>query len=102
MLLQMVQISMVQGDSKNITHKNVIESYKGPANVTFFAGLKVQCVRSASTWLEANLHKSRKIVNCSNTFLSRDFPDSCCDCCLQFNNLLKVAMVHIILEIHYR
>ena len=49
--------------------------------------------------LKAHLHTSRKIVNDSYTFLFRDFPDLCCDCCLQFTNCLRIVLMHIILEI---
>lgn len=44
------------------------------------------------------MHTLRKIVNYSNTFLFGDFPDFCCDCCLQFTNRLRVVLVRIILE----
>ena len=54
----------------------------------------------ASSALKAHLHTSRKIVNDLHTFLLRDFPDLCCDCCLQFTNCLRIVLIHIILEIH--
>jgi hypothetical protein len=54
----------------------------------------------ASSALKAHLHTSRKIVNDSHTFFLGDFPDLCCDCCLQFTNCLRIVLVHIILEIH--
>jgi hypothetical protein len=53
----------------------------------------------ASSALKAHLHTSRKIVNDSHTFLLRDFPDLCCDSCLQFTNCLRIVLIHIILEI---
>jgi hypothetical protein len=53
----------------------------------------------ASSALKAHLHTSRKIVNDSHTFLLWDFPDLCCDCCLQFTNCLRIVLIHIILEI---
>ena len=53
----------------------------------------------ASSALKAHLHTSRKIVNDSHTFLLWDFPDLCCDCCLQFTNCLRIDLIHIILEI---
>jgi hypothetical protein len=53
----------------------------------------------ASSALKARLHKSCKIVNDSHTFLPWDFPDLCCDCCLQFTNCLRIVFIHIILEI---
>jgi hypothetical protein len=53
----------------------------------------------ASSALKAHLHTSQKIVNDSHTFLLRDFPDLCCDCCLQFTNCLRIVLIHIILEI---
>ena len=56
-------------------------------------------LQMGSSALEANLHTSRKIVNYSNTFLVGDFPDFCCDCCLQFTNCLRVVLVDIILEV---
>ena len=53
----------------------------------------------ASSALKAHLHTSCKIVNDSHTFLLTDFPDLCCDCCLQFPNCLRIVLIHIILEI---
>jgi hypothetical protein len=53
----------------------------------------------ASSELKAHLHTSRKIVSDSHTFLLWDFPDLCCDCCLQFTNCLRIVLIHIILEI---
>ena len=56
-------------------------------------------LQMASSALRAHLHTSRKIVNDLHTFLLRDFPDLCCDCCLQFTNCLRVVLMHIFLEI---
>ena len=56
-------------------------------------------LQMASSALKAHLHTSRKIVNDSHTFLFREIPDLCCDCCLQFTNCLRIVLVHIILEI---
>jgi hypothetical protein len=39
------------------------------------------------------------ILGVEGTFLLWDFPDLCCDCCLQFTNCLRIVLVHIILEI---
>ena len=83
----------------------------GPSNFFKFGRLKLQSVcieflcsfqnvlQMASSALKAHLHTSRKIVNDSHTFLLWDFPDLCCDCCLQFTNCLRIVLIHIILEI---
>jgi hypothetical protein len=42
---------------------------------------------------------SSVLPNDSHTFLLWDFPDLCCDCCLQFTNCLRIVLIHIILEI---
>ena len=56
-------------------------------------------LQMASSVLKAHLHTSRKIVNDSHTFLFREIPDLCCDCCLQFTNCLRIVLIHIIREI---
>jgi hypothetical protein len=40
-----------------------------------------------------------RALHSSHTFLLWDFPDLCCDCCLQFTNCLRIVLIHIILEI---
>ena len=56
-------------------------------------------LQMVSSALKAHLHTSCKIVNDSHTFLLRDFPDLCYDCCLQFTKCLRIVLMHIILEI---
>jgi hypothetical protein len=37
----------------------------------------------------------RAKLSMTHTFLLRDFPDLCCDCCLQFTNCLRIVLIHM-------
>ena len=75
------------------------QSFSHPSQFAYNFMVFPNVLQMASSALKAHLHTSCKIVNDSHTFLPRDFPELCCDCCLQFTNCLRIVLINIILEI---